>query len=147
MLGSCTSKRLKRGLGDDLHAVCDFLSIFFPLGSRNSSLFRRLSSSSIDGRAATSPKCRVREVDDDRPLLAHSFRSGTGRYDPFAKPSMNGRYFSVADSPLRRPRTAEFPARCRNQTETLPPALSRKRTGLGIVSAARPEAEDAVGKG
>jgi hypothetical protein len=39
---------------------------------------------------AVGPNGRVRGLLSERPFLAHSFRTGTGRYDPFGKSSATG---------------------------------------------------------
>jgi hypothetical protein len=49
----------------------------------------------------------------ERVLLAHSFRTGTGRYDPFGKSSANDRYLQILlkNSEIEPPRKSRFRAR------------------------------------
>ena len=72
----------------------------------------------------------IRNANDGRPHLAHSFRTGTGRYDPFRKPSANDRYLRTAECGNRQAilRLSRSNSQCRRRRPQPIALLGPRRT-------------------
>ena len=79
---------------------------------------RRHPASRHSSRSGTLASSRQRRPRRRRLQIAHSFHTGTGRYDPSGKSSANDRYFSIPAVLLRRgkPQASQLRARVRPST-------------------------------